>query len=195
MIIVLKSVYTYGIIIFMDKMELDKKMLQLQQGDEQAFEDIYNDTKRGLFAFILSICRNYHTAEDMMQTAYIKLRTTIGSYKAGSNAYAWLYTIAKNATLNELAKQSRETATDMQDGLAKYGTYTMDEDGSPVTQVMNKVLNETERQIVSLHAISGFKHREIAEMLEKPLGSVLWAYNNALAKIKKQLEKEAHDEA
>ncbi len=179
----------------MDKMELDKKMLQLQQGDEQAFEDIYNETKRGLFAFILSICRNYHTAEDMMQTAYVKLRTTIGSYKAGSNAYAWLYTIAKNATLNELAKQSRETATDMQEGLAKYGTYTMDEDGSPITQVMNKVLNETEREIVTLHVISGFKHREIAEMLEKPLGSVLWAYNNALAKIKRQLEKEAHDEA
>ena len=61
----------------MTKQELDKKMLALQQGDENAFEDIYNDTKRGLFAFILSICRNYHTAEDMMQTAYIRLRTTI----------------------------------------------------------------------------------------------------------------------
>ncbi len=169
-------------------------MLRLQQGDEDAFEEIYNETKRGLFAFILSICRNYHTAEDMMQTAYIRLRTTIASYKAGSNAYGWLYTIAKNATLNELNRQKRETPTDLEDGNARYGSYTMDGDGSPVTAVMNKVLGETERQIVSLHVFSGFKHREIAEVLDKPLGTVLWTYNNALAKMKRELVKEGEYE-
>lgn len=36
----------------MTKQELDKLMLRLQRGDESAFEEIYNDTKRGLFAFI-----------------------------------------------------------------------------------------------------------------------------------------------
>ena len=178
----------------MTKQELDKKMLALQQGDENAFEDIYNDTKRGLFAFILSICRNYHTAEDMMQTAYIRLRTTISSYRAGENAYAWLYTIAKNATLNEMARQKREKSTDAFEEDGALGSYTLDEDDSPVTTAMNKVLSDGERQIVTLHVVSGFKHREIAQMLDKPLGTVLWAYNNALAKLKKELEKEKADE-
>lgn len=59
---------------------------------------------------------------------------------------------------------------------------------------MNKVLGEEERQIVTLHVISGFKHREIAEMLEKPLGTELWTYNNALAKLKRELRKEKADE-
>lgn len=179
----------------MTKQELDGKMLRLQQGDEQAFEDIYNETKRGLFAFILSICRDYYMAEDMMQTAYIRLRTTVASYKVGGNAYAWLYTIAKHATLNEIAKKRRETPLDVDEDGAKFGTYTLDDDGSPVTAVMNRVLNETERQIVTLHVISGFKHREIADLLEKPLGTVLWTYNNALAKMKKELVKEGCDEA
>lgn len=178
----------------MTKQELDKKMLALQQGDENAFEDIYNDTKRGLFAFILSICRNYHTAEDMMQTAYIRLRTTISSYRAGENAYAWLYTIAKNATLNEMARQKREKSTDAFEEESTFGTYSIDEECSPITTVMNKVLGEEERQIVTLHVISGLKHREIAEMLEKPLGTELWTYNNALAKLKRELEKEKADE-
>ena len=70
----------------------------------------------------------------------------------------------------------------------------MNEEGSPIIAVMNKVLGDEERQIVTLHVIAGFKHREIAEMLDKPLGTVLWAYNNALAKMKKQLEKEMRDE-
>ena len=50
-------------------------------------------------------------------------------------------------------------------------------------------------RIVTLHVISGFKHREIADLLEKPIGTVLWTYNNALAKMKKELIKEGYDEA
>ncbi len=179
----------------MTKQELNVKMLRLQRGDEQAFEDIYNDTKRGLFAFILSLCRDYHTAEDMLQTSYIRLRTSIASYKDGANAYAWLYTIARNATLNEINKRKRELSVDVEQSAASFGTYTLDEDGSPVTAVMNRVLNETERQIVTLHVISGFKHREIAELLEKPVGTVLWAYNNALGKMRKAMQREDGYEA
>lgn len=178
----------------MTKQEFDAKMLQLQRGDEQAFEFIYNETKRGLFAFIHSICRDYHMAEDMMQNAYIRLRTTVASYKAGGNAYAWLYTIAKNATLNEIARKKRETLLDVDDNSAAFGTYTLDDEGSPVTAVMNKVLNDNERQIITLHVISGFKHREIAEIVGKPIGTVLWTYNNALAKMKKELMREDNDE-
>lgn len=178
----------------MTKWELDEKMLRLQQGDESAFEDIYNDTKRGLFAFILSICRDYHLAEDMMQTTYVKLRTTIASYQAGANAYAWLYTIAKNATVNEVVRRRRERATESFEDDARWGTYDMEDNDSPVTRVMNKVLNDVERQVVTLHVISGFKHREISQMLDKPLGSVVWTYNNALAKMKKALQKEGENE-
>lgn len=179
----------------MDRKTLDEKMLLLQKGDEKAFEDIYNETKRGLFSFILSICKNYHTAEDIMQTAYIRVRTAIGSYQAGSNALAWMYTIAKNLTINELNKQKREVFSDFEGSATQFGEYTLD-DSLPCSLmgIMNSVLNENERQIISLYIISGFKHREIAEMLGKPLGTVLWAYRNALNKVKKQLEKDAADE-
>lgn len=178
----------------MTKQELDREMLKLQQGDENAFEIIYNDTKRGLFAFLLSLTRDYHLSEDMMQTAYIRLRTTISQYRAGSNAYAWLYTIAKNATINEINRRKRESVTDTTEDDGRFGTYSIEEEDTPVTRAMNEVLSDEERQIVTLHVISGFKHREIAEMLEKPLGTVLWAYNNALGKIKKELQKEGEDE-
>lgn len=96
----------------------------------------------------------------------------------------------QNATLNVINRAKRESATDSFEDEAKFGTYSIDEEMSPVTSAMNKVLNEDERQIVTLHAISGFKHREIADMLDKPLGTVVWSYNNALSKLKKELQKE-----
>ena len=51
-------------------------------------------------------------------------------------------------------------------------------------------LTDKERQVVVLHAVSGFKHREIAAMLNMPLPSVLSRYNRAIKKLKDQLEKE-----
>ena len=52
------------------------------------------------------------------------------------------------------------------------------------------VLSDTERQIVVLHAVSGFKHREIAACLELPLATVLSKYHRAIKKMKTNLEKE-----
>jgi len=174
----------------MTKQELDKKMLELQQGDEKAFEDIYTETNKGLFAFLLSYCKDYQLAEDMMQNSYIRLRTTIAQYKAGSNAFAWLYTIAKNTTINELNRRKREMPIDMENGSEVFGSYTYEYEDTPIMRLMAKLLTDAERQIVTLHVISGFKHREIADMLDKPLGTVLWTYNNALAKLKKTIEKD-----
>jgi RNA polymerase sigma-70 factor (ECF subfamily) len=180
----------------MDKRELDEKMLRLQTGDEQAFEEIYNLTKRGLFSFILSICRNYHTAEDIMQSTYLRLKGAISTYQAGSNALAWLFTIAKNLTINELNRAKRESFSDFEDTDARFGEYTLEDKLSgSVLELMGKTLNEEERQIVVLHLIAGFKHREIADMLQKPLGTVLWSYRNSLAKLKRELEKEDKNEA
>ena len=45
-------------------------------------------------------------------------------------------------------------------------------------------LSEEERQIVMLHAVAGFKHREIAATLDLPLATVLSKYNRALKKLK-----------
>lgn len=174
----------------MTKQELDKKMLELQKGSEQAFEEIYSETSKGLFAFLLSYCKDYQLAEDMMQNSYIKLRTTIAQYKAGSNAFAWLYTIAKNTTINELNRRNREMPIDMETGSDVFGSYTFEYEDTPVMKLMAKILTDSERQIVTLHVVSGFKHREIADMLDKPLGTVLWTYNNALAKLKKTIEKD-----
>ncbi|MBR5472193.1 MAG: hypothetical protein IKU81_08835 [Oscillibacter sp.] len=49
-------------------------------------------------------------------------------------------------------------------------------------------LSQTERQVVLLHAVTGLKHREIAEILELPLATVLSKYRRALRKLKEWME-------
>ena len=50
------------------------------------------------------------------------------------------------------------------------------------------ILEFEERQIVILHALTGMKHREIAELLDVPIGTVLSKHNRSLAKMKKEIE-------
>ena len=51
------------------------------------------------------------------------------------------------------------------------------------------VLNDDERQIVVLHAVSGYKHKDIADFMEMPLPTVLSKYNRALKKLKERITK------
>ena len=51
-------------------------------------------------------------------------------------------------------------------------------------------LSDEERQIVVLHAVSGFKHREIAALLQRPLPTVLSKYHRAMKKLRTMLEVE-----
>ena len=61
------------------------------------------------------------------------------------------------------------------------------EDAMTLTQLMDALTDE-EREIVSLHALTGFKHREIAEMMDLALPTVLSKYHRALKKLKSTLQ-------
>ncbi len=172
----------------MDKRELDLCLQEVAKGDESAFERLYNGTVKGIFAFLYGFCNNYHTAEDLTQTVYLKVKTNISKYKPGTDARAWLFQIAKYTALNEIKKLGREVVTsDDRTAGSQAQSYEMND--SPVFEAINTVLDDKERQIVILHVLWGFKHREIADMLSLALGTVLWKYNTAIKKLQNKLKE------
>ncbi|MBQ2325886.1 MAG: sigma-70 family RNA polymerase sigma factor, partial [Clostridia bacterium] len=56
-----------------------------------------------------------------------------------------------------------------------------------ILRVCMESLTEEELRIVVLHAVSGFKHREIASLLSLPLPTVLSKYSRSIKKLKKML--------
>lgn len=69
-------------------------------------------------------------------------------------------------------------------------SYVSDPTDRLVLEAALKTLNEEERRVVLLHAISGLKHREIAQDLGLPLSTVLSRYHRALKKLKRCLTEE-----
>lgn len=166
---------------------LDTAMQALKEGNTDAFEYIYNETKRVVFYCALSILKDHGLAEDIMQNTYIKVKQYCHSYHKGTKPIAWITTIARNLSINEHNRRKRELYTDFSD-YNQHGTYSISDDKLVLSSAF-KYLNERERQLVIMHVLGGLKHRELAEIFNMPLGTVLFKYNSALKKLRKRIEE------
>jgi len=173
----------------MNKRELNNLIIEIQSGNEKAFEEFYKITNKSVFTFVYSFVKRKDIAEDLTQDTYIKVKRFIFSYKQNTNASAWLLQIAKNITLDYLKKYKSETNFDVSEI-----DIPSDKNSSPelrlyLHDLMNKYLSEEERQIILLHDVHGYKNREISKFLNIPLGTILWKYNKAIKVLRKKYEE------
>lgn len=161
------------------------------QNDVDAFEQLYLLTERAVYAFVLSILRDPDETCDIVQETYLKIRASAHLYRPQGKPLAWIFTIAKNLSLSCLRQKSR---TGSPDGLALEDdlrfSYICDPTDRMVLTAALNILGEDEREILLLHAVSGLRHREIAQALGRPLSTVLSRYHRALAKLKAYLTRE-----
>jgi RNA polymerase sigma-70 factor (ECF subfamily) len=142
-----------------------------------------------LYAAALRMTRNAADAEDLVQETFLKAFAAYGRFKAGTNMRAWLYRILTNTYINGYRKKQRRPAerptdeiTDWQLADAESHTSTglrsaeMDAlDNLPDTDVKNALqeLPEEFRLAVYLADVEGFSYKEIAEIMDTPLGTVM----------------------
>ena len=168
------------------KQQLNNLLLELKNGNLNSLDGIYELTHTAVFSIALSVVHNDEDARDIMMSTYLRVREKINYFNNNTNGYAWILTMAKNLSINENKKLSRATATDFQENDFMATSEVVDCD-IPIFKIAKRVLSAEELTIVLLHTVNGYKHREIAKIVDKPLGTVLWSYNNSLKKIKKSI--------
>lgn len=165
----------------------------IANGDKDVLKELYNIMSKEIYIFLLMFCKDKYTAEDIMQETFIEIYENAGSYKIFNNPRAWILTIAKNKAINMIKKDSRTTSTNTleTEALTAENVENIILDKMQV-DILFSVLSNEEKKIVILHAVYGFKHREIAELMDLPLGTVTWRYKQSIAKMK-QKDKESED--
>ncbi len=169
--------------------DLDALLKEISEGSQVALEQLYRYTHSSVYSFALSILKNAYDAEDVLHDCYVAVWHGAGSYRAQGKPLAWLMTITRNLCLQRLREQ-RKTADVPQDEWVhdlSDGKGLSVEDKSVLSACMEQ-LSEEARQIVILHAVAGFKHREIAALLELPLSTVLSKYHRAIKRLKQHLQ-------
>jgi len=180
-----------------DPSALDIYIRRIAAGDTRALESLYHETSASVYAYAVSVLKNVHDAEDVLHDCYIAVHSAAAAYRSSGKPMAWLITIAKNLCLMKLRERKKKAEVEDEDFFIN-AQYNADsaltpEDAFILNECMNE-LSDEERQIVVLHAVSGFKHREIAAFLDMALPTVLSKYNRALKKLKKSLSKGEREE-
>ena len=177
-----------GVSPYLRVMTLDQLMTKLSGGDQTVFEEIYSRMRKTVYYIALSILKNRSHAEDAMQSVFLSVLKNAGGYRPGTNAAAWIARIARNEALNLKKKYGFEEYVDESENLKLFGTSSTDDYGL-LTDLARLILPEDEFTILLLVAVDGYKRRELAEMLDMPVSTVTWKYNNAIDKMKEVLNK------
>lgn len=104
---------------------------------------------------------------------------------------AWVFTIARNICLMKFRKKKHASVVSFEEMQETPDCSKIkDREDRIVLETAFRILTHEECQIIVLHAVTGLKHREISELLQLSLSTVLSKYNRGLKKLRKQLEEE-----
>jgi RNA polymerase sigma-70 factor, ECF subfamily len=174
--------------------------------DQSTFTEQVSPFLDPLYAAALRMTRNPADAEDLLQETLVRAYRGFPSFQEGTNLRAWLYRILTNTFINSYrAKQRRPEQTDLDDvedlylyrrlgGLeaASLGRSAEDELMDLFTEGEVKdaidALPEQFRMAVLLADIEGFSYKEIAEIVDVPIGTVM----SRLHRGRKALQKSLH---
>jgi len=176
------------------RIEIDEGLFRrLAKDDISALDDLYALTERTMYAYSVSLTRDHQMALDLMQDTYVKILSAAHLYKPMGKPLAWMFTIAKNLHYSNTKKEKRSISMEPEEVADdRRFSYVTDMDDRIVLEGVLTLLTQEEREIVMLHAVSGMKHKEIAEGLGLNLSTTLSKYHRALKKLREYLEgKEA----
>ena len=165
-----------------------------QAGDNAAIErliELYQDT---IYSMAVSFTKNPHQAEDLAQEAWIKILRGLPKFRHDSKFSTWLYRVTMNTFLNanRAVKREQEVVGNLkssEDGTSDEGSRV--ETALDVQEALRTLPAEF-RSVVLLRYVADLSYKEVATVLELPLGTVQSRLRRALDKLGVQLEHQGY---
>lgn len=164
--------------------KLDELFKKIRKGNSESIQDLYDKYKSLVYGVAFSILKNKEDSEDIVQSVFLKIFRLEKEKLPNKNATTWLYSVTKNETLNFLKNKKEEINIDE----LYYITSENKELNEIVeTDTYNKMIAKLplkEQEIVSLKILSKLSFKEIAGILNIPIGTVQWRYYKGLHTLK-----------
>lgn len=172
----------------------DELIGKIATGDRTSLGTLYDQFKSPVYGLALAILKNRSDAEDVMQNVFVRVWDSADDYRPGTDAGAWIMKITRNLSMDRFRRKKNMTdIMELEDSLQGDDELTPELDRMFLNHLLS-ALDCTERQIVMLHAVGGYAHKEVAHILGRPCATVRWKYRNAVKKLQLFLEREDSNE-
>jgi len=160
-----------------------------QDGDPASMErliELYQDT---IYSMALSFTKNPHEAEDLAQEAWIRILRGLPKFRRDSKFSTWLYRVTMNTFLNanRANRREQEVLGEMEESSLQTDQQAVRVETALDVQGAVRELSTDFRSVVLLRYVADLSYKEIASVLELPLGTVQSRLKRGLEKLGAQL--------
>ena len=170
-------------------------------GDRNAMRALYERFYSPMPGVCMRYAANYADAEDFVQDGFIKVFSDIRSFKGTGSLEGWIRRVIINSVLMQLRKSKKEYAYDNMEIVMDASDEELSKNESESNENPVDILELSQqeaveiiqtlpdgfRKVLNLYVIDGYKHREIAEMLNISVGTSKSQLNRARKLMKQKL--------
>lgn len=170
----------------MDRARIAFLVKKLKNGQREYFSEFYTQTSPAAFYLAKKYCGV--EAEDIVQDAYISFLSGIRKIDEYRNPLSYLFSVVRSKSIDYLRKRSR---TDVFDHTQDADVPVLDDydEGYPLLERCKKALSAEDFSLLELVIVYGYKQKEAAKILGKPLATVNYRYHRILSKVKSILKE------
>jgi RNA polymerase sigma-70 factor (ECF subfamily) len=158
-----------------------------RQGDKEAYGDLYELYLDEIYGYIYYRVSNRADAEDLTEQVFLKAWENLSNYRGDVPFKAWLYRIARNATVDHYRTRKQSVPLDLNEPI-------MDKQEQPEQKALNREtalrlngaiakLSTLHQDVIILRFVNGHSTEEIAQILERSTGAVRVLQHRALKAI------------
>lgn len=174
------------------------RLQAVAKGDKAAFSALYRQTSAKLFALSMGILKRTDWAEESLQEAYTRIWRSAHRFDpAKGSGISWIVTIARNTALSKLMRRPKDEFAGNEAEMLQLPSRTP----TPIEAAMRSSdarelagclseLEEEQRQSIYLIYYEGLTQREVAEHLDRPIGTVKSWVRRGLIRLKGCLDRE-----
>ena len=168
----------------------EEAIMAISKGDREALSVVYDSMSRMIFSVALAVTGSTTDAEDVLQDTLIGIIRSANTYKPGTNARAWILSIARNRAI-DLVRRRRSTVP-LEEAALHPDPMAQDFHQSLSAMELLAPLSEKDRELVVLRLCRELSFEEIAQLLGITLAGTQKRYQRAIHKLKKHYCKGGH---
>lgn len=192
-----------------EKIEIDDAVLvtKAQAGDYKAFDELVTRHRGKVYAMIMNMVKNDADAWDLAQDAFIKAWRALPKFENRSKFSTWLFRISHNVVYDKMRKKKIRSEGELDDQLLDANQIDMTAPTAPklaqrpdeamvgkelkerIEDALNKISPE-HRETIVLREVQGMDYKEIAEVMDCTLGTVMSRLFYARKKLQSLLSNE-----